>query len=468
MTLFSKNKFYTQFEIVLDGCLLAFSFFISYALRNFLSTVLPLPPLQEFIWYSWVFFFLVLVWPIVMYMNGKYVMHIARSFQKRLLATFKAAVYSLLSFLFVLFIFKLYYINRSFLMLFVSTGFLAIVAKDALFDYYLQYKHTPQVIIVGRLASCVPLCKDITAQIDIKGIVVSKDDVSGDKAQGGLKILGPVSKFRTILHHVPPDAVFLNLEKSFLEEANEVVRICEEEGIEVWAVSDMLHMTIAQMELVKLGPYNMLVFTPAVHNKPWQLFFKRIFDIAVSYALLLLGAPLFLLIACAIKLDSPGPVFFIQKRLGEKGRKFLVYKFRSMVSDAEQRKSELKKLNIMKGPAFKVINDPRVTRIGRILRRWSLDELPQLWNVANGTMSLVGPRPTPVAESMRYKGWQRKRFSMKPGLTCLWQIRGRNEITDLNEWMNLDLEYINNWSLWLDFKILCKTIPIVLSSKGAW
>jgi lipopolysaccharide/colanic/teichoic acid biosynthesis glycosyltransferase len=151
----------------------------------------------------------------------------------------------------------------------------------------------------------------------------------------------------------------------------------------------------------------------------------------------------------------------------EKGRRFVIYKFRSMTSDADQRKAELKKLNIMKGPAFKVVDDPRITRVGKWLRRLSLDETPQLWNVLRGEMSLVGPRPTPVAESVRYKGWQRKRFSMKPGLTCLWQVRGRNEITDLDEWMNLDLAYVNSWSLWLDFKILLETIPIVLTGKGA-
>jgi len=184
--------------------------------------------------------------------------------------------------------------------------------------------------------------------------------------------------------------------------------------------------------------------------------------------LLVFLSPLFLVVAVAIKLTMPGPVFFRQQRSGLSGVPFTLYKFRTMVTNAEQFKHELEAMNEMTGPDFKVTNDPRVTNTGKILRKYSLDELPQLWNVLRGEMSLVGPRPLPVDEVQRFQNLaHRRRLSVKPGLTCLWQISGRNQISDFKEWVRLDLEYIDNWSLWLDLRILALTIPVVLRGTGA-
>jgi exopolysaccharide biosynthesis polyprenyl glycosylphosphotransferase len=183
---------------------------------------------------------------------------------------------------------------------------------------------------------------------------------------------------------------------------------------------------------------------------------------------LLIVIPVIPLIALAIKLTSPGPVFFHQQRSGLNGSPFTLYKFRTMVTNAEQFKHELEAMNEMSGPVFKVTNDPRVTPIGKFLRKYSLDELPQLYNVLRTEMSLVGPRPLPVDEVKRFENLaQRRRLSVKPGLTCLWQISGRNQISDFRDWVRLDLEYIDNWSLWLDLKILVRTIPAVLIGTGA-
>ena len=177
---------------------------------------------------------------------------------------------------------------------------------------------------------------------------------------------------------------------------------------------------------------------------------------------------LFALIALLIKVTSPGPVLFRQQRSGINGQPFTLYKFRTMVTNAEQLKHELAAMNEMNGPVFKVSNDPRVTPIGKFLRKYSLDELPQLYNVLRGEMSLVGPRPLPVDEVKRFNDLaHRRRLSVKPGLTCLWQISGRNNVTDFKEWVRLDLEYIDNWSLWLDLKILWRTLPAVLAATGA-
>jgi exopolysaccharide biosynthesis polyprenyl glycosylphosphotransferase len=190
-------------------------------------------------------------------------------------------------------------------------------------------------------------------------------------------------------------------------------------------------------------------------------------DIVIAGAGLIVLSPLFLLIAVAIKRTSPGPIFFRQLRCGLKGRTFILYKFRTMVLDAEERLSSLMARNEMKGPVFKITDDPRLTPIGRFLRSKSLDELPQLWNVLRGDMSLVGPRPPLPREVKDYEPWQRRRLSMKPGLTCLWQVSGRNKITDFANWVKLDSEYIDRWSLWLDVKILCRTVPAVVLGTGA-
>jgi exopolysaccharide biosynthesis polyprenyl glycosylphosphotransferase len=197
-----------------------------------------------------------------------------------------------------------------------------------------------------------------------------------------------------------------------------------------------------------------------------QLLLKRLLDLFVSLVMLIVLFPLMALTAILIKLTSPGPVFFIQKRVGMNQREFKLYKFRSMVANAEERKSALLHLNERDGPAFKIENDPRITPLGRFLRKTSIDELPQLFNVLTGKMSLVGPRPPLPEEVEKYEWLFRKRLSVKPGITCIWQISGRNNVS-FERWMEMDHEYIENWTVWLDLQILLKTIPAVLFSRGA-
>jgi lipopolysaccharide/colanic/teichoic acid biosynthesis glycosyltransferase len=193
---------------------------------------------------------------------------------------------------------------------------------------------------------------------------------------------------------------------------------------------------------------------------------KRILDVLASGAALLVLSPLLLGIAIAIRLESPGPVFYVSTRLGRRARPFPFVKFRSMVQDAEARRAQLDELNEMDGPVFKIRNDPRMTRVGRLLRKSSLDELPQFWSVLRGQMSLVGPRPPIPAEVEQYEHWQRRRLAVTPGITCLWQVRGRNRIS-FEEWMRLDAEYVDHLSLRLDLQILLQTIPAVLRGSGA-
>jgi lipopolysaccharide/colanic/teichoic acid biosynthesis glycosyltransferase len=198
------------------------------------------------------------------------------------------------------------------------------------------------------------------------------------------------------------------------------------------------------------------------------LFVKRVLDILVSATLLALFSPVFLLVAIAIKLTTPHlPVFYPWRVVGYKGRSFTGYKFTTMQADADERKAELLPLNEMNGPVFKIRNDPRITRIGRILRRYSVNELPQLWSVLKGDMSLVGPRPAYPAELVRYELWHKRKLCVQPGITCLWQIRGRNKISDFDDWVRMDFEYIDNWSLWLDLRILARTAWAVLGGTGS-
>ena len=202
------------------------------------------------------------------------------------------------------------------------------------------------------------------------------------------------------------------------------------------------------------------------NSKRIQKVLKRCIDVLGAFIGLIIVSPLLLLISVIIKLTSRGPVFYHWKVVGEGGRYFTGYKFRTMVINADEIRKSLTPSNQMTGPVFKMDRDPRVTRVGRWLRRFSLDELPQLWSVLKGDMSLVGPRPLLQYEYEQCEEWQKAKFAVRPGITCLWQVRGRHRIRDFNEWVRLDLEYINNWSLWLDIRILLRTIPMVLGGRG--
>jgi exopolysaccharide biosynthesis polyprenyl glycosylphosphotransferase len=228
---------------------------------------------------------------------------------------------------------------------------------------------------------------------------------------------------------------------------------------------DFIRTLVARTYPTELDGVPMLTFSSTPQDAA-GLLVKRTLDVTVSAAGLVLLAPLMLLIALAVRLGSPGPAIFSQERVGLNGRPFRLHKFRSMYRDAERRKAALVHRNEVSGPVFKMERDPRITPLGRWLRKFSLDELPQLWNVLAGDMSLVGPRPPLSDEVARYERWQKRKLSMKPGITCLWQVNGRSSVP-FEDWMRLDLEYIDNWSLALDAKILLRTIPAVVLARGA-
>ncbi len=274
----------------------------------------------------------------------------------------------------------------------------------------------------------------------------------------------PIESLRATVARQPIDEIHFAVESSELPSLEEVFLWCDEEGVCTRLAVDFFPHVNSEVALERVGGTPMLTFTAAPDDE-LLLFAKRLVDIALASAGLVVLAPVFALVALAVRLTSAGPAIFRQRRCGLNGRVFTFYKFRSMVIDAEQRFHEVAHLS-QREVATKIPNDPRLTPIGKWLRRFSIDELPQLVNVLRGDMSIVGPRPALPSEVQQYKGWQRRRLRMRPGLTCLWAVGGRDTV-DFETWMRMDLQYIDNWSLGLDARIILMTIPEVLSGRGA-
>ncbi len=326
------------------------------------------------------------------------------------------------------------------------------------------------LVIVGTNPRAVALAKRIESNPDLDYRIVGFVDEhwDGDFAfrQSGYRILSNFAGFQDLLKdHVVDEVLICTPVKSFYVQAALILEQCEEQGITVRFVSNMFKPTIGQSRVERLEDEMVVTIDTGSMFGPTVLI-KRALDIVAALTLLIALSPVFVIVALAIRASSPGPIFFVQERVGLNKRRFPLCKFRTMVPDAEARITELESRNEVNGPAFKIKKDPRITPIGTFLRKTSLDELPQLINVLRGDMSLVGPRPLPVRD---YRGftedWHRRRFSVRPGITCLWQVGGRNSIT-FERWMELDMQYIDQWSLLLDFKILLKTIPAVLKGSG--
>jgi exopolysaccharide biosynthesis polyprenyl glycosylphosphotransferase len=318
-----------------------------------------------------------------------------------------------------------------------------------------QFKR--RFILAGTETETARMCQELEGRKDETVAVIAQ-----------FNLANPIPQLVELLHDHAIYGVILSGKHTYFERIENVIKVCELEGVEVWLVADFFTTQISRTSFDELLGRPLLIFRTAPESS-WAGLVKQLMDFFGALVLLLVAAPLVMLpVAVLIKLFSPGPVFFRQQRSGLNGAPFTLYKFRTMVTNAEQFKHELEAMNEMSGPVFKVTKDPRVTPLGRILRRYSLDELPQLFNVLRGEMSLVGPRPLPVDEVRRFNDLaHRRRLSVKPGITCLWQVSGRNQIADFKEWVRLDLEYIDNWSLWLDIKILLRTIPAVFTATGA-
>jgi exopolysaccharide biosynthesis polyprenyl glycosylphosphotransferase len=290
---------------------------------------------------------------------------------------------------------------------------------------------------------------------------------NGSSQESDLKTICTVDELSELIQEEAPadEVIFTGNLKSEWHDYGSILRLCEEVGIKTRIAADLIPGSASTVSLETLGNLPLITFVTTPEQGP-SLVIKRIMDFVIASVTLIVCSPLMLLVAFLVKFTSPGHVFYRQMRCGLNGRRFALTKFRTMVDGAEDKLWEIRHLNEMDGPVFKMRDDPRVTPLGRLLRKTSIDELPQLWNVIKGEMSIVGPRAPLFEEVRHYSLGQKRRLSVKPGITCLWQVSGRSEIS-FERWMAMDLEYIDNWSLWLDLQILMRTIPAVFSGRGA-
>lgn len=346
-----------------------------------------------------------------------------------------------------------------------------LALRYALGRIRIRGKNLRHMLIVGTNQRAIQFAQKIESRKElgyrILGFVDEEWARIEELRKTGYRLVADFQGFSAYIRkHVVDEVVICLPVNSYYERASRIVALCEEQGLIVRYISDIFNPKLARSRTEQFEGDQMISHhTGAMEGG--SILVKRVLDISISLVLLGLLAPPFLIMALLIKITSRGPVFFVQERVGFNKRRFRLYKFRTMVPDAEKKLSEIEHLNETSGPVFKIKDDPRITPIGSFLRKSSIDELPQLLNVLKGDMSLVGPRPLPVKD---YEGfdqdWHRRRFSVRPGVTCLWQVNGRSSLP-FEKWMELDMQYIDQWSLWLDFKILAKTIPAVFKGLGA-
>jgi exopolysaccharide biosynthesis polyprenyl glycosylphosphotransferase len=453
-----------QVHELLDACIFAFSFWLAYVWRSDPNLVdlfglVPVDP-SGFERYVWLYL-IVPAAPLVLEAQGFYNRPIACSRSTTAWLLLKGCVLASLMLVLALFLFRveipravvLWFGGISFGLIFIKEELVLLIFKSKL----AQDQSRRRFILVGPAEETARLRRELHA-MSTGGYDVMAEMNLND---------APPQRLVELLHEHSANGVILSAKRSLFDQIEAAIRACELEGVDVWLVADFFKTQISRTSFDDFHGRPVLVFS-SIPETSWQSVLKWLIDLVGALVLLILLAPLLLILALVVKLTSPGPIFFRQQRSGLNGRPFMLYKFRTMVTNAEQLQQELAAMNEMTGPVFKVTNDPRITRFGKFLRKFSLDELPQLVNVARGEMSLVGPRPLPVNEVKRFHDLaHRRRLSVKPGLTCLWQISGRNNVKDFKDWVRLDLEYIDNWSLWLDLKILFRTVPVVLAGTGA-
>jgi exopolysaccharide biosynthesis polyprenyl glycosylphosphotransferase len=422
------------------------------------------------------FLVFVAVWELVFRSQSLYRASRLDSWPREWLDVLKAVIIGTLLLAGVSIVWKVSLIRRTFLIAFFFLALLLTllhrtVVHAAFHGARRRGEHLTRVAIVGCGPRGTEVGRLLRSQPDLGYLLVGYlDDLPAPpnpSHRGRERHLGRLHEVEAVLGSLELDEIIVALPiRSQYERVSEILATAEDLGLTVRMPADFFRLEVASSDVDYLDdkPF-VTLHTP--QPAPIAAGLKRFIDIVVAGAALIALAPLFAIAALAIRLDSPGPIFFRQTRVGLRRRRFGMLKFRSMVVDAESHLQALESKNQVRGAAFKIHHDPRVTRVGRILRRYSIDELPQLWNVLTGDMSLVGPRPLPLRDVDRFDSrWLHRRFSVKPGLTCLWQVHGRHEL-GFDDWMELDLQYIDQWTLGLDFQILLRTIPVVIRGTGA-
>ncbi len=460
--LLRDRQFRVQVNQFIDGGVFALGLWLAWVIRYYWGEFWPgaVDPIGSFTDYFPLFLVVIPMTPLVLEWQGFYERQVFSPVKEMIWQLAKACTICAVGLILIEFMFR-GEAARGVLVLFGFSSFGAMFLKEEIvrtaYKTQLGQAQFKQRVI---LAGAVEDIRRLRAEIE--------------KRKEDLEIAGEfdlnsslVEELVGLLHEHSINAVVIAARHTFFDRVEKMIRACELEGVETWLLADFFETQISETSLDRFYGRRVLVFRSGPESS-WPRLIKQIMDFLGALALLVLASPVMLAAAAAIKMTSRGPALFRQERAGLNGKPFIMYKFRSMVTNAEQLKQELERLNEMSGPVFKVTDDPRVTAVGRVLRKFSIDESPQLFNVLRFEMSLVGPRPLPVDEVKRFDDVShRRRLSVRPGLTCTWQVSGRNDVKDFNDWVRMDLEYIDNWSLWLDIKILWRTIWVVLLGKGA-
>lgn len=452
-----------QIHQLLDACLFAISFWLAYVLRSNpeIIDLFGLPPVNPFEDYVWLYLLVIPVAPLVLESQAFYTRPALGARRTTVWQLSKACLIIVLGLILVAFFFKMT-IARAVIVWFGFTSFFLVSIKEELLRLLFksqlgQAQYLKRVLVIGTAQETARIKRELSDRSFRELEVIAEVDLNHTT----------MPQLVALLHESSVNGVIISTKHSYFEQVEEVIHLCELEGVEAWLMADFFKTQISRTSFDDFHGHPIMVFR-STPEASWQSVMKQLLDFFGALVLLIMSSPFLILFGVLIKIGSRGPILFRQQRSGLNGRPFTIYKFRTMVTNAEQLKHELEAMNEMKGPVFKVSNDPRITPIGKWLRKFSLDEWPQLYNVLRGEMSLVGPRPLPVDEVKRFNDVaHRRRLSVKPGLTCLWQISGRNHISDFREWVRLDLEYIDNWSIWLDLKILWLTVPVVFTGAGA-
>ncbi len=463
------STFFRRSVIFIDLVLVGVCFALAYYLRSLKEQLDP------FSYYAWFIPEFQILWGILLYRFGMYESFRARTLPEILTILGKTGFTGLWLFGSFSYLFKFSPLSRTFVILFFGLTTLIIAVEKIVIILFLRHVRKQgynyrYVLVVGSGKRARDFIAELEShpELGMRVVgVIDHDRTRLDQQVSGKWVIGVYDDLPGILKKNTIDHVFFIVPRSGLSRIEGPLLYCETVGVTASVAVDLFDLQFTLGKESSIFGMPLVTFEP-VPGRVGLMLVKRLLDIVLSLVGLVVVAPIYGAIALAIKISSKGgPVYFLQERCGLQGRKFQMCKFRTMVENAEDQLKDLLAQNEMQGPAFKLENDPRVTPLGKFLRKTSLDELPQLWNVLHGDMSLVGPRPPLPREVDQYDPWQRRRLSMRPGITCIWQANGRNRITDFNEWTRMDLEYIDNWSLMMDAKILFKTIPAVLLSRGA-
>jgi exopolysaccharide biosynthesis polyprenyl glycosylphosphotransferase len=472
-----RSSYHRRIAQLVDFGTALVSFILAYYIAALLHKIEPsfFPPKAEIrISYILIILILSIVYEILFDQHKAYSYQRFTSLLKEYLIVIKVCFTGALISITILFLFGLKDLPRTIFIVFLVVSLLLFIAEKSFLFYVAAVirrkgKNRKRVLLIGtgtRASNFINVVNNnFHWGLDIVGLLTGEYENIGKEILG-VKVLDHYNNIQHILKTVNPEEIIITISTKRFDQIIDVLEICEREGVAVRLNSDFFghitkNVTVDNVFGLSIISFNM------VRQSELDLFIKRIIDITGSLIAIALFSPLMIVAAIGIWISDGKPILYNWNVIGMNKKEFKSWKFRTMVKDADKFKKDLMDKNEMEGPVFKIKDDPRIISFGRWLRKWSIDETPQLFSVLKGDMSLVGPRPAGPHELERYESWHRRKLSIKPGITCLWQINGRNLISNFDDWVKLDLEYIDNWSLLLDFKILLKTIPSILLGRGA-